>query len=127
MTTEDQDPFDDIPETPEEMADWAGPISPEEFMRVIATGTRLEKLCAMRDRVAQMLAYADAGPDVSSLALRLGNLLDQIEATPDPDALPRHDADNPPVDFLEEMKSRRGTKEAPRRQNSSGRRRRANR
>ena len=120
MTTEDQDPFDDV----EELAEWDGPISPEEFMRVIATGTRLEKLCAMRDRVAQMLAYADAGPDVSSLALRLGNLLDLIDSTPDPDALPRHDGDNPPLDFLEAMKAKRGTKEAPRRQ---GGRRRSNR
>jgi len=125
--TEDQDPFDDVDDLVDSPAEWDGPMSPEEFMRVIATGTRLEKLCAMRDRVAQMLAYADAGPDVSSLALRLGNLLDQIDATPDPSALPQHDSDNPPVDFLEAMRSKRGTKEAPRRQNSSGRRRRSNR
>lgn len=123
MTDDDRDPFDSLEEIAEQVADWDGPLSPDDFMRIIATGTRREKLCAIRDRVAQMLAYADAGPDVSSLALRLVNLLDQIEATPDPDALPKHD-DNPPVDFMEAMKAKRGTKEAPRRQ---GGRRRSNR
>lgn len=120
----EEDPFSDVEELVDSPADWDGPMSPEDFMRVIATGTRLEKLRAMRDRVAQMLAYADAGPDVSSLALRLGNLLDQIEATPDPASLPQHDDQNPPVDFMEAMKAKRGTKEAPRRQ---GGRRRSNR
>jgi hypothetical protein len=121
----EEDPFSDVEDLVDSPADWDGPMSPEDFMRVIATGTRLEKLCAMRDRVAQMLAYADAGPDVSSLALRLGNLLDQIEATPDPAALPKHgEGQDAPVDFMEALKSKRGTKEAPRRQ---GGRRRSNR
>jgi hypothetical protein len=126
MTTED-DPFNDVEDLTSHPAEWDGPMSPKDFMRVIATGTKLQKLCAMRDRVAQMLAYADAGPDVSSLALRLNQLLDQIEATPDPDALPKHADGEAPVDFLEAMRSKRGTKEAPRRQNASGRRRRSNR
>lgn len=127
MTTDD-DVFDNLDDLTESPAEWDGPMSPEDFMRVIATGTRLEKLCAMRDRVAQMLAYADAGPDVSSLALRLNQLLDQIEATPDPDALPKHDpGQEPPADFMEALKAKRGTKEAPRRQSPSGRRRRSNR
>lgn len=123
MTTDDQDPFQDGPDDEEEYL----PLSPVEFMKVMANGTRLEQLKAMRDRVAQMLAYADAGPDVSSLALRLRQLLDDIDATPDPDAMPKHDADNPPVDFMEAMKAKRGSKDAPRRQNPSGRRRRSNR
>jgi hypothetical protein len=114
----DEDPF------AEEGEDFQ-PLGPVEFMKVMAFGTRLEQLKAMRDRVAQMLAYADAGPDVSSLALRLRQLLDDIDATPDPSRLPEHDPANPPVNFLEEMQSRRGTKEAPRRQ--STRRRRSNR
>lgn len=120
MTTGDQDPFEDDVEA--ELADWE-PLSPEEFRRVIATGNRLQKLEAMRDRVADMLAHADAGPDVSSLALRLDQILDKIEATPDPDALPQHDEGA--VDQLEALRAKRGSKEAPRRQ--GGRRRRSNR
>lgn len=116
------DPFDDVPEQAEE---WAGALSPEDFMKTMATGSRLEQLRALRDRVAQMLAYADAGPDVSALALRLRQLLDDIDATPDPSKLPAHD--HPPVDMLEAVRAKRGTKDSPRRQNPSGRRRRNNR
>ncbi len=123
MMTDDEDPFKDGAIDEEEFE----PLSPVEFMKVMAFGTRLEQLKAMRDRVAQMLAYADAGPDVSSLALRLRQLLDDIDATPDPDAMPKHDVDNPPVDFMEAMKAKRGSKESPRRQNPGGRRRRNNR
>ncbi len=124
MTTDDEDRFD-LDDVPQDVQEWEGPLSPDEFCRIIATGTRREKLCAMRDRVADMLAHADAGPDVSSLALRLTQLLDQIDATPDPDALPQHE--EKPLSGLDELASRRGTKNAPRRQNSSGRRRRSNR
>jgi hypothetical protein len=117
MKTDDEDPF--VEDDEEDFR----PLSPVEFMKVMANGTRLEQLRAMRDRVAQMLAYADAGPDVSSLALRLRQLLDDIDATPDPDRLPEHDS--VPVDQLEALRAKRGSKEAPRRQ--GGRRRRSNR
>lgn len=121
MKNDDQDPFKDDEEQEEDFK----PLSPVEFMKVMANGTRREQLVAMRDRVAQMLAYADAGPDVSALALRLRQLLDDIDATPDPSALPEHDT--APVDQLDALRAKRGTKEAPRRQNTSGRRRRSNR
>lgn len=122
MTDDDRLDLEDVDQ---DVQEWTGPVEPEEFCRIIATGTRREQLCAIRDRLADMLSTATAGVDVSSLALRLRQTLDDIDSCPDPGALPAHD--EAPKSVLDELASRRGTKNAPRRQNTSGRRRRSNR